>query len=86
MVAFPRGLSRKPIQLVRNTIPPLPLPGAEGCDLGVQGALQGGPISVGSLRDSSGVDTRKGGWQEHYSSYHVDCPDGCVSGESYRGR
>ena len=66
MVAFPRGLSRKPIQLVRNTIPPLPLPGAKGCDLGVQGSLQGGPIPIGPLRQGlghgfSGVDKRKGG-------------------------
>ena len=28
------------------------------------------------------------GWWlvEHYFSYHVDCPDGCVSGEPARGR
>ena len=28
------------------------------------------------------------GWWlvEHYSAYHIDCPDGCVSGESARGR
>ena len=28
------------------------------------------------------------GWWlvEHYLSYHVNCPDGCVSGESTRGR
>ena len=23
---------------------------------------------------------------EHYSAYHVNCPDGCVSGEPARGR
>ena len=23
---------------------------------------------------------------EHYSAYHIDCPDGCVSGEPARGR
>ena len=22
---------------------------------------------------------------EHYSAYHIDCPDGCVSGEPARG-
>ena len=28
------------------------------------------------------------GWWlvEHYFSYHIDCPDGCVSGEPARGR
>ena len=28
------------------------------------------------------------GWWlvEHYFSYHVNCPDGCVSGEPARGR
>ena len=28
------------------------------------------------------------GWWlvEHYSAYHVDCPDGCGLGESTRGR
>ena len=28
------------------------------------------------------------GWWlvEHYLSYHVNCPDGCVSGEPARGR
>ena len=23
---------------------------------------------------------------KHYSAYHIDCPDGCVSGEPARGR
>ena len=23
---------------------------------------------------------------EHYSAYHIDCPDGCDSGEPARGR
>ena len=28
------------------------------------------------------------GWWlvEHYLPYHIDCPDGCVSGEPARGR
>ena len=28
------------------------------------------------------------GWWlvKHYLSYHIDCPDGCVSGEPARGR
>ena len=36
---------------------------------------------------SAAGETGFGWWLvEHYFSYHIDCPDGCVSGESTRGR
>ena len=36
---------------------------------------------------SAAGETWFGWWLvEHYFSYHVNCPDGCVSGEPARGR
>ena len=36
---------------------------------------------------SAARETGFGWWLvEHYLSYHVNCPDGCVSGEPARGR
>ena len=36
---------------------------------------------------SAAGEMRFGWWLvEHYLSYHVNCPDGCVSGEPARGR
>ena len=36
---------------------------------------------------SAAGETWFGWWLvEHYSAYHVNCPDGCVSGEPARGR
>ena len=35
---------------------------------------------------SAAGETGFGWWLvEHYFSYHIDCPDGCDSGESTRG-
>ena len=48
------------------------------------------PVIIGIPRTevySVAGETGFGWWLvEHYFSYHVDCPDGCVSGEPARGR
>ena len=48
------------------------------------------PVIIGIPRTevySVAGETGFGWWLvEHYFSYHVDCPDGCDSGEPARGR
>ena len=45
-------------------------------------------VIIGIIEAYSAAGKTWFGWWlvEHYFSYHVDCPDGCVSGEPAGGR